>query len=245
VAGRTERVSSEESGLQPYPEPGLTMGDIFVSVVRGGLRAIPVFGDAADEVTFGALEELRRKRLETTLNEVADRVRALHGLGIKFSEAFANLVESSALALSRAVREEKRARFRDLLINAAPLPPGDAAWEETMMVSRLLGQIDAPGLAVLAAISKSPTNRSTVTAQPSVRVYDADTSVPEILERPEEMGVYHEIPFAWPVVEEWMHRLGGMRLLGYQSSDARGGFGSVYLRDLGLMLVRWAQQHEG
>jgi hypothetical protein len=130
----------EESALQPYPAPGLAMGDIFDAIVRAGLKAIPVFGPAADEVTFGPLEELRRKRLETTLNEVADRVRALHGIGIGFSETFANLAESSAPALSRSVREEKRARFRDLLVNAAPLPPDDAAWEETMMVSRLLTQ---------------------------------------------------------------------------------------------------------
>lgn len=234
----------EESGLQPYPEPGLAIGDIFDAIVRAGLKAIPVFGAAADEVMFGPLEALRRRRLETTLNEVADRVRAFHGIGIRFSEAFANLAESSAPALSRAVQEEKRARFRDLLINAAPLPPDGAAWEETMMVSGLLSQIDAPGLAVVAALSRNPTNRSTVTALPSVRVYDADTSVAEIRERSEELGQYHVIPFAWPIVEEWTHRLREMRLLGYQSSDARGGFGTVYLSDLGFMVVRWTLRQE-
>jgi hypothetical protein len=218
-------------------------GEFAVSLVRAGLKALP-FGAAADELTFGTLAALRQVRLEQTLTEVADRVREVHGLGIKFSEELGNLVEASAPSLGRAVREEKRASFRDLLVNAAPLPPGAAAWEETMLVSRLLSQIDAPGLAVVAAISRNPANRSTVTALPSVRVYDVDKSVGEIREQPEEFGSYHEIPFAWPVVQEWVHRLREMRLLGYGSSDAKGGFGTVYLQDLGLMLVRWTLRDE-
>jgi hypothetical protein len=231
---------NDDSSLQPYPEPSRYGDELYVSMVRAGLKAIPFFGAAADEAVFGPVEALRQRRFADTLAEVADTVRAIHGLTIGFSEELGNLVEVSAPSLGRAVREEKRTRFRDLLINAAPLPPGDAAWEETLMVSRLLSQIDAPGLAVVVAIAKNPANRSTVTAQPSVRVYDADTSIPEILERPEGLGIYHEIPFAWPLVEEWMYRLGAMRLVGQQTVDARGGFGSVCLRELGLMLVRWA-----
>jgi len=228
---------------RPYPEPNSYRSEFYISMVRTALKALP-FGAAADEATFGVLEALRQRRVETTLDEVADRVRALHGIAVTFSEELGNLVEASARGLARAVREETRARFRDLLINAAPLPPGDVAWEETLLVSHLLNQIDAPGLALLAALSKNRSNRSTVTAHPSVRVYIAEVSVAEARESPEALGAYHEISFSWPVVEEWMHRLGAMRLLGYKSIDARGGFASVYLRDLGLMLVRWAQRED-
>jgi hypothetical protein len=45
----------EEEGLQAYPEPGLAMGDIFDAIVRAGLKAIPVFGAAADRRTSQAI----------------------------------------------------------------------------------------------------------------------------------------------------------------------------------------------
>ncbi len=96
-----------------------------------------------------------------------------------------------------------------------------------------------PGLVLVAALSKNPANLSTISSRPTTRVYDGDVSIASVIDRPEEVAPYREIPFSWPVVGEWTHRLGELRLLGYQSIDARGGFGSVYLTELGLMLARW------
>jgi len=96
------------------------------------------------------------------------------------------------------------------------------------MTSSLISQIDMPGLVLVAALSKSPAG-----------VYDADVSIGDIIERPEEIATYQEIPFPWPVVQEWAHRLREMRLLGSQSSDGRGGFGGLYLTELGFMLAGW------
>jgi hypothetical protein len=56
------------------------------------------------------------------------------------------------------------------------------------------------------------------------------------------MGIAHA-QFAsyirWPVVEEWTHRLREKRLIGFSSTDARGGIGGVFMTELGKMLVEW------
>ena len=108
------------------------------------------------------------------------------------------------------------------------------------MTSNLISQIDMPGLVLVAALSKSPAGKvSTLSSRPSPRVYVADVSIGDIIERPEEIATYQEIPFPWPVVQEGAHRLREMRLLGSQSSDGRGGFGGLYLTELGFMLAGW------
>jgi len=232
-----------EPDRRPYPvtrDLAPSMADLFTAILRGGLKSIPVLGPFADQATFGPFEDLRMKRLEMTLTEVAEALQSVEGQVATLAEEFANLVEAAVPSLSRAVREEKRARFRDLFINAAPLPAGDVAWEETMMVSRLLSEIDAPGISLLVALSQNVAGLSTLTAKPSVRMYDVDVGIPDILARPEALGVYHEIPFAWPVVDEWMIRLSELRLVYSKTNDAGGGYGSVSLRALGRMLVHWA-----
>jgi hypothetical protein len=155
------------------------------------------------------------------------------------SDQFAELLEVTLRHVSTEPSQEKREIYGAFL-RALVRNPGQ--WDEARLTSDLIAEIDMPGLVLvtaMAALAGKPMKVVTLSSRPSSRVYEGDLSIGNIIERPEEIATYRDVPFSWPVLEEWTHRLREMRVLGYQSSDARGGFGGVHLTELGFMVARW------
>lgn len=231
-------MASSEEQLQPKPR--LSPDDYATNAFRAMVKGIPYLGGSLDQFLFGPLQELRMRRIETTLHEIAGMLQQKNiPPSALQTEDFANLLEYVVPRLSRSANENKRERFRDLLLNAALTPQGDPCWEDARLASKLLDEIDPPGLAILAALrGTDPRNAFDVVSAPTPQVFEGrfDFGNPG--------GPHHLLPYEWPVIEEWMHCLREKRLISYSSSSARGGFGSVVLNDLGKLLVRWTLRDE-
>ena len=136
--------------------------------------AVPYIGSSIEHFIFGPLTEIRIQRIEKTLTEVAA------SLGEKkakkaVNEPFTTLLESVIPELSRALNEDKRQRFRDLLTNAAELPEDSKEWEEAQLASTLLKEIGTPGLSILAAIARAEDPDPIVlTSQPVSQVFQGE-----------------------------------------------------------------------
>lgn len=119
------------------------------------LIGIPHIGASLERFIYGTAQELRMKRMERTLGEVAESLKAKDAIGGVEKEEFVDLLEKVAPSIARTTVEERRLWFRDLLVNAAMTPPGDPQWEETRLAAELIGEVDAPGLEILAALNLS------------------------------------------------------------------------------------------
>ena len=128
-------------------EPKLSGKDKGLIALQGTLMAVPYLGSSLQHFIFGPLTEMRFQRIEKTLSEVASRLGA-EKAGAAVNEHFSTLLESVLPELSRAVDDDKRQRFRDLLTNAGQLPEDSGAWEEAALSARLLNEIETPGLAI-------------------------------------------------------------------------------------------------
>jgi len=173
------------------------------------------------------------------------QVKAIGASPAVNSEEFVGLLEDLLPKIARATNEDVRQRFRDLLLNAATLPAGSPEWQGAELAGELLGEIDAPGLAILAALGRCPEAAKIDFAKsPVPNVSLVSSPVPQLVLGDFDYANPGEVQFAigydWSVVEEWTHRLREKRLLHYHSSHARGGFGNIYLSTLGQFLVRWA-----
>lgn len=203
---------------------------------EGLLSLVPYIGSTLAKFTFGVLTERRIDRIENTLAEVMEMV----GEDVAkdaVNENFANLLEKVYPELSRAADEEKRQRFRDLLINAAKLPADSSEWGAAVLAADLLKEIDTPGLVILAAFALLDEGETALlTAYP----------VPQLLRGveprdfdPENPGEpQHVIPYEWDVVDYWYRRLGELRLV-VKGSHRRDTYERVCLYDLGKFLVKW------
>jgi hypothetical protein len=214
---------------------GLTRKEETVNAIRAVLKGIPYLGETLDQFIFGRLDELRFKRFESALTEIAERLKESNRCSRVDSEQFVNLLETVAPNLVRATEKEKRECFRDLLLNAATLEQSSAEWEKAKLAGQLLTELEAPALAIITSLAhyveKHP---AFIVSLPSPQVVNPDTFSWE-----SPMLSLLAIQYDWPVVEEWTHRLREKRLIGFSSSDARGGFGGVFLTELGKMLVEW------
>ena len=124
--------------------------DAIANTARALVKLVPGIGAGADQLIFGALEDARTKRIESMLEEVLDKVGPdAPGLG---TEEMATLFESTAAQIARETSRDKRDRLRDLLTNAAALPPEDPRWESTKLASELLSNLGAAELFVLASV---------------------------------------------------------------------------------------------
>ncbi len=207
-----------------------------VNAARAILKGIPYIGSTLEQFAFGPLEELRMRRIETTLAEVAEALKKCGPDCHVATEEFVNLLEEVLPELSRATNEEKRKCFRDLLTSAAFLDAGEAAWEQAVLARKLLTDLEAPALATIAALANCDAAEPVaLVSRPKPQLvaeseFDWDNPV-------EESWV---IGYDWPIVEEWCQRMREMRLITFGSVDARGGFGGIGLTPLGRLLVRWA-----
>ena len=130
----------------------LTLGDHARNTFLAGLIGVPVIGPSLEKLCFGALDELRMRRIEATLAEVSESMeREGKSHRIDDNEEFAALQESVTPGPSRATSEQKRVAFRNLLLNVMQLPPGDPGWIDVEVVIRLLDQVNEVGHSFLAS----------------------------------------------------------------------------------------------
>lgn len=215
------------------PAESLSVKDHAVNACQAMLKGIPYVGSSLEQFLFGSLAELRMRRIERTLSEVAEALGSERANSM-CNEDFVTLLESIAPDLSRATHEEKRNRFRDLLTNAAILAPQSAEWAETSLATSLLKEIEAPGLAILAAVGRcSKQTDLTLTSRPLSQVFEGRFDY----DNPGD--AQHVLPYDCVVVEYWARRLREKNIISYSSHDARGGFGGVGLAPLGRFLIRW------
>jgi hypothetical protein len=223
--------------LVNYQGGELTIRDYAINTFQAILKGVPFVGGSLEHFIFGPLAEIRMRRIERTLDELSAHYGPTADPKLLAKEEFVNLLEATIPALSRATNEDKRLRFRDLLINAAKLPSGSEQWEEARFASDLLQSIEPPGLAILAAMAECQTTYPlTLASVPVPQVYEGKD-----FNYDKPQGPQHALPYEWTIVEEWVHRLREMRLIHFNSVSARGGFGGASLAELGRFLIRWAK----
>jgi hypothetical protein len=218
------------------PEAKLTSADYARNVLQAAIQAVPYMGGSLSQFIFGPLTELRFKRIEQTLSEVAAELDVRGAFSSVANEDFATLLESVLPDLGRSTNEERRQRYRDLLIKSAQLQPGSVLWQDATLCAGLLRDIEPPGLAVLGALAKSPNPQNTIFSKPSPRLYTSEVDFAE------PKGDFILLPYQWILIDEWVVRLREKRLVGLSSRDARGGFGGVYLTDLGRFFIEWVME---
>jgi hypothetical protein len=177
----------------------LTIKDHAVNVAQGLLKGVPHVGASLEHFVFGPLQELRMRRIETTLGEVANALGPVGALRLA-QERFVTLLESITPSLSRSTDETKRACFRDLLRNAGELDQKDPKWSEAELAARLLDELESPALAILAAIARCAapcSNALTLTSRPTSQVFEGEFNYDN------PGGPQHLIPYDWIVVEYW------------------------------------------
>jgi hypothetical protein len=213
----------------------LSKSEIASNVIKAALQCAPYIGPALDTLIFGHLDELRMKRFEETLREIDDEL-ARAGVKIhRLGENYANLLEHTLPGLVRAVNDDKRKRFRDLLTNAAPLSD-DSEWEEVFFSSDLLGKIESPGLAILAGAAKGTSELFSIRGDGEPQVWDGSHNEDRNanLNRP-----HYPLGYLWPIIEEWAHRLNQMRLLGTGGARGDNEWPDCYLMPLAKLFIKW------
>jgi hypothetical protein len=219
----------------------LTVGEHSRNLLQACIEGIPYAGGPLSQVLFGPLTEMRFKRIEKTLSEVAlaleengkDSASAMSG------EEFVTLLESALPELGRSTNEHQRKRYRDLLLKASQIEPNSELWQDANLCATLLSEIHPPGLVILGALARSAVSQNTLVSRPEVRLYEGQVDPAQL------NGKFVQIPYEWTVIQEWMYRLKEKRLLGIGSADARGGFGGVTLSELGRFFVNWVDHTEG
>jgi hypothetical protein len=106
--------------MPPEPEASLTTGDKVRIAVQGTLLAIPYVGSALERFVFGGLAELRMKRVEHTLAEIAVTLGEKKA-SLLVSEDFVNLLEDMAPHLARESDENRRQRNAGARYDSAEL----------------------------------------------------------------------------------------------------------------------------
>jgi hypothetical protein len=214
------------------------------NALRAALQLIPSIGPAIDQLFFGLMEERASKRVEDTLREIGEKLDELKiGHQVEGNEEFGYFLRDVIPPLSRSTNEDRRKRFRDLILNAAQVPSGDERWEEVYAFSKLLDSIDAPGLKILATIAQTLGDRRRT--YPMHRVYIflypfiAITCQYDDFE-PRMLG------YSEAVIEEWALRLKEKRLIIWERrGEYWKGRVSSFLEDveptsLGKNLISWA-----
>lgn len=216
-------------------ETKLTARDHTVNVFQGILKGVPYVGASLEHFIFGPLAEARMRRIEVILTNISNSLHEASAANNMCSERFVNLLEEVTPDLSRAVDLEKLGAFQSLLLNAAQLSPEAQEWSEAQFAADLLKRIEAPGLDIIAALARCSIRYPlTIASVPRPQVHEGKEFDYETPPDPQ-----HSLHYKWVVIEEWAHRLREMRLVSYQSSDARGGFGGVQFGPLGDFVVRW------
>lgn len=206
-----------------------------LNALRAGLQLGGPVGSAIERLLFGNADTLRLKRLENTLCEVSDRVRA-SAEQIEELEPLANLIEELAPAIGRETNEDKRRLFRNLLINAAHLTPNDEHWEDGQLAGLILKEISNAGIAILAAIERVEE------AAPADTEFTLKVKYDPVSVIVDENGTNRclaecAIDYSTPVVQHAVRQMRDADLLAHTRPDDW-----LILSDLGQMVVRWCKE---
>ena len=162
------------------------------------------------------------------------------------------LFERIAVPICKATAETKRVWFRELLLHAALTPSRDPKWEEAQLAGELIEQIEAPGLEVLGELHRRIGNSNLQAVvlfdnPPTLALWQDDDSEPTNA---------YQLSFESAVVQEWLRRLGELRVINYQQPVRRKmakrdsyknpmhGGDKVRFTELGQLLVRWGMEND-
>ena len=132
----------------------------------------------------------------------------------------------------------------------------DAWWSGPSLVSALsdeaatleayalgiLVKIDDPGLSVMSALAASSAANLDFSKDPVPNVNLVSLPHPQLVEgdfdwsNPQAIG--KRIPWPWLILKESVQDLKSRHLLHFHTGHARGGFGNIYLSELGQSVVR-------
>ena len=235
----------KELELKVSKQPSqLSTAERKTNAIRAGMKLVPYIGSTLEKLIFGKLDELRWKRLEHTLTELANQMKRS---GVEAStidsEQFANLLEVVAPTIGKTTNEDKRKIFRDFLFNAAYIPKNELDWEEANLAAQLLNQIEAPAIIILATIHQAFTSFSVqyrhLSKNNQFRFYSGkDPYKPpsklEIItpERDYQVSEYL-IHYPWAIIEGSVKTLTDLGLIVEQE------YGNVCLTSLGELLCNW------
>lgn len=182
--------------------------------------------------------------MEATLTEVGQKLDELGSAPGAESEHFAELLAATASPIGSATAEAKRQALRDLLVNAAARQPTPEAMEASTLALRLLEQIEAPGLEILAKVGVSDH-----AAMIDTGVYP--TRVVRSFDELNTPSGGKRLSYGVPIVIEWVHRLGELRTIRFSEpirqklesggTRATAGFSELTLTTLGHLLLTWAE----
>jgi hypothetical protein len=181
---------------------------------RAGIKGIPYIGPSIDELMYGHLDEVRWRRLEDTLGQLADAMRSL---GIPpdatSKEEFGRLLQDVAPAVAGSTSHKKRRLLRDLLLNAVRLEAEDPKWESARLAADLLAELRMP----------APPDRPLVVLE--------DESQPPV-----------ELSYDRFVVDQGYRQLteASARRLVIAGAHGRDKYEHIGLTELGAFVVEWA-----
>ncbi len=223
-------------------EIALNMTAYAQNVLRAAIKGLPWIGTSLEQLVYGNVDERRWRRMERTLSEVGEEMKRRNiPPDFVLKEDFEQLLRQVASSASESTNEDKRKRFRDLLVNSVTLPEGDPQWESSRLAATYLEQLEGPAFSILAAIAAEnafddSANKVSISRHPEPQVSrlsgqnasDYDTDV-----------VYHALGYEWAVVQSWMEKLLELKLISFGTSAGAKGFGQIQLTVKGSFLVRW------
>jgi hypothetical protein len=226
----------------------LAKRDYLANTGRAILKSIPYIGEGLEQLFFGLDDERRFRRVERTLSELGEQMeqRGIPKDAVQ-SDGFAEMLDTVVPPLSASASEEKRQRFRDLLLNAVQIPEGDRDWESAKLAADYLSKVDAPGLAILAAVA-----RGSAFEQTGRQATIMPTPEPQVYTKPIESTLDYvnaeldcALRYEWGVIDEWVQRLVDFGLLKAVYDENARVWIRVRLTARGELLVQWAMEDKG
>ena len=220
-------------------EIALTKEDHKRNLAKSLIKGLPYIGSSLDQLVYGNQDERRWLRLEKTLQEIEEGMKA-RKIPAKeiLKEEFDHLLRLTAGKLGDATNEDKRERFRDLLLNSVSLPEGDREWESARLAGELLNQLEGPALHILSGlVAEGALEKELRTVlrlpQPQITNYHVRSQ-----EQFDATEVNRPLDYEWAVVDAWMSRLVELKLISGQSCAAKA-WTNVALTALGVFLTKW------
>ena len=207
--------------------------------VRAGIKGIPYIGSSIDELMYGQLDEIRWRRLEDTLGELAEAMRSL---GIPADETakeeFGRLLEDVAPAVAGSTSQQKRRLLRDLLLNAVRLESADPQWESARLAADLLSPLSYAAVEVLAALHRLDSRESGKLAE--LRLPAPPDRPVVVLEDESQPPI--EMSYERFVVDEGYRQLTetSARRLVVAGAHGRNKYEHIGLTELGTFVIEWA-----
>jgi hypothetical protein len=195
------------------------------------LKGVPYIGESISHLIYGRLDELRWKRIEKTLNEVAEEIKKC-GVSPEINERFVNILEQSLPLIAKETIERKRLAYVSFLVNSANVK-SDEKEEEAKFISEILNELPSVALTILAGANRAKGSFSIV-SHPKPQIFAGKFNESNI----EDQGVFYELNYQWPIVEEWARRLKERRCITY-GSHGRYGYHGGAIMPLGKLINDW------